>query len=137
MTISYGISLELKGASIDDAVSTVTEALAEQGFGVLTTIDVQATLKKKLNIEHRPYRILGACNPQLARRAIGEEPEIGLLLPCNVVVEEAEDGARVSIVDPKAMFSLVDNGALSPVVEEAGRRLSAVYDALKGVGLAS
>lgn len=86
--------------------------------------------RKKLDVEFRPYKILGACNPDLAQKALGAEPEIGLLLPCNIVVQESANGVTVSILDPKTMFGLVENPGLRTVAEEADRRLSRVMDAL-------
>jgi len=127
---SYGYGKEIKGITLDEAKSRVSDALAKEGFGILTEIDVKATLKKKLDVDFRPYVILGACNPNLAHRALGAEPQIGLLLPCNVVIQQEGDGVTVSIADPRAMFSLVRNPELEPVVEEADRRLRRVLDAL-------
>jgi uncharacterized protein (DUF302 family) len=127
---SYGYGKEIKGITLDEAKSQVSDALAKEGFGILTEIDVKATLKKKLDVDFRPYVILGACNPTLAHRALGAEPQIGLLLPCNVVIQQEGDGVTVSIADPRAMFSLVRNPELEPVVEEADRRLRRVLDAL-------
>jgi uncharacterized protein (DUF302 family) len=127
---SYGYGKEIKGITLDEAKSRVSDALAKEGFGILTEIDVKVTLKKKLDVDFRPYVILGACNPTLAHRALGAEPQIGLLLPCNVVIQQEGDGVTVSIADPRAMFSLVRNPELEPVVEEADRRLRRVLDAL-------
>jgi len=129
-TTSYELAARLAGVSLDDARAKVSEALTVEGFGILTEIDVQATLKKKLDVDFRPYAILGACNPQLAHRALEAEPQIGLLLPCNVVVQETDGGSTVSIADPRTMFSLVDNQDLEPVVREADERLRRVLAAL-------
>jgi uncharacterized protein (DUF302 family) len=130
--ISYNLERRLEGPTIERAIVRVTAALQEQGFGVLTRIDVRETLKKKLGVDFRAYVILGACNPILAHQALVAEPQIGLLLPCNVVVQEdPAKGIRVSIADPRAMFALVDNPRLAPVVEEAFRRLQRVADSLE------
>lgn len=130
-SLKYGYEKRLSGASFENAVTQVTEALKEEGFGVLTEIDVKDTLKKKIDVEFRRYTILGACNPNLAHQALSAESQIGLLLPCNVVVQEDPDGAVVvSIAAPKAMFSLVGNPALTRVVEEADLRLTRVMGSL-------
>jgi uncharacterized protein (DUF302 family) len=118
----YGIRTRLE-LPYAQAVEKVTAALQQEGFGVLTEIDVKATLKKKLDAEFRRYVILGACNPQLAHRALEAETEIGLLLPCNVIVYEEEGGSVVSAADPGAMLGVADNPALGPIADEAGRRL--------------
>jgi uncharacterized protein (DUF302 family) len=117
----------------DAAVARVTAALKEEGFGVLTSIDVQATFKKKLDIDYRKYVILGACNPHLAHRALSMEEEIGLALPCNVVVYEPQegDGVVISIVDPIAMMGITTNPALSTVAHEARTRLERVAAAVQ------
>jgi uncharacterized protein (DUF302 family) len=115
----------------EEAIERVTAALKEEGFGVLTEIDVQATLKKKLDADFRRYIILGACNPHLAHRALTAELELGLLLPCNVIVYETEAGqSMVSIVDPLAMLGVVENPALGAVASEANTRLQRVAAAL-------
>jgi uncharacterized protein (DUF302 family) len=114
------------------ALERVTAALQVEGFGVLTEIDVKETLKKKLDIDFRPYKILGACNPPLAYRALSAAPEVGLLLPCNVTVSMAEDGlVDVSLVDPLAMLGVVHNEELASVAEEARQRLERVSAALQ------
>ncbi len=126
----FSISLD---APFEVAVDRVTEALKAEGFGVLTVIDVAATLKEKLGIEQRAYKILGACNPQFAHLALKAEPDIGALLPCNVVVREEADG-RMSIVfmDPEAVLGMVGNPKVSQVGREVRARLVRVADTLKG-----
>ena len=126
----YGFGRRV-GGTLQDAVEEVTGALKNEGFGVLTEIHVKETLKKKLDVDFREYVILGACNPVLAHQALTADPQIGLLLPCNVVVQEApEGGVIVTIADPRAMFSLVNNPGLQPVVVEAERRLRRVIESL-------
>jgi len=116
----------------EEAIERVTAALKTEGFGVLTEIDVKATMKQKLDAEFRKYAILGACNPPLAHKALSAELEIGLLLPCNVIVYEEDGGSVVSIVDPISMLGVVDSAELKPVADEAGARLERVAKALGG-----
>ena len=127
----YGFGATLN-MPYETAIERVTAALAEQGFGILTRIDVKDTLKKKLDVDTKPYVILGACNPPLAHRALTAEPGIGLLLPCNVIVYEGDspDQAVVSIVDPLAMMQMSDNEALAGVATEAQARLKKALAAL-------
>ena len=127
----YGFTTKFNG-SFDEAVSRVTEELAKQGFGVLTEIDVKATMKKKLNIDKRPYKILGACNPVLANQALAAEPDIGLLLPCNVVVREDEDGSvTVAFMDPQAVLDLVQQPGVHDLAGEVKAKLERVRDGLQ------
>jgi uncharacterized protein (DUF302 family) len=132
-TTRYGI-----GATVDmgytEALERMREALAEQGFGVLTEIDVSATLKQKIGVDFRPYVILGACNPPLAHRALESEPAIGLLLPCNVVVYEAEDPERtvIAAMDPAAALGLADNDDLTEVALDVKRRVQMALEQVEG-----
>lgn len=115
----------------DDAVERVTEALKEEGFGVLTDIDVKATLKKKLNVDFKKYRILGACNPPFAYQALQAEDKIGTMLPCNVILQEKPDGnVEVSAIDPVASMQAVENRNLGRVAEEVRTKLKRVIDNL-------
>jgi uncharacterized protein (DUF302 family) len=131
MEIRYALVKELPGMEYDEAVERATALLAEEGFGIITEIDVTATLKKKLGIDFTRYVILGACNPELAHQAINGEPFIGVLLPCNVVVMEREGGGTiVSAFKPTAGFSLVDNPEVAPIAEEVEGRLRRVLERL-------
>jgi len=118
------------GLGFDEAVARVTDALAKEGFGVLTEIDVAATLKKKLGLDMPPYRILGACNPQFAHQAIELEPQIGALLPCNVVVREEGGKTRVDIMDPRAVLQLVERPEIEGIATEVRKRLERVIASL-------
>ena len=130
MTASYVFGKSVK-TSYEDTLERAVKALAAEGFGVLTEIDVKATLKKKLDKDIAPYKILGACNPQLAHRAIELEPRIGALLPCNVVVRVDRDGTtRVDIMDPEAVLQLVDRPEIAAVAREVRERLERVLAAL-------
>jgi uncharacterized protein (DUF302 family) len=130
-TSQLGIIVDL-AADYDTAVTRATEALKAEGFGVLTEIDVKATLKKKLDVDFRRYVILGACSPSLAYRALTALPEIGMMLPCNVTVAETSDGhSQVSLVNPMAMMGFLNNDALTDIANEARARFDRVAAALK------
>jgi uncharacterized protein (DUF302 family) len=128
--MSYYFTKELN-VSFDDAIAKVTEELKKEGFGILTDIDVKATLKKKMDVEFRPYRILGACNPPFAFQALQAEDKIGTMLPCNVVVQENAPGkVEVTAIDPVASMAAVNNPRLTTVGEEVRAKLKKVIDNL-------
>lgn len=127
----YHFSTRLQG-DIDEVEKRVTEALKEEGFGVLTEIDIQKTLKAKLDVDYPPYRILGACNPPFANQALQAEPDVGLLLPCNVVVRQDEDGSVVvSFMDPAAVLTLVEKPEVKELAGQVRERLMRVKAALE------
>ena len=129
MNTNYGFGTSLQ-VSYEEAIPRVKEALKAEGFGVLTEIDVQRTLREKLGAEMEPYIILGACNPPLAHRALEREPDVGLLLPRNVVVRAEGQGSRVDIADPQALLDMVGNKQLRSIAEEAKQRLQRVIASL-------
>ena len=129
--MTYFIAKQLTGISFDKSIERVTELLQAQGFGILTDIDVKATMKKKLDLDFRPYRILGACNPPLAHKALSLEDKIGTMLPCNVIVQQLDDDRiEVAAVDPIASMSAVGNSALEALAQEVRKKLQLVVDAL-------
>ena len=131
MDTPLGLNITLK-TDYTTALTRVTDALKAEGFGVLTEIDVKETMKKKLGVEYSPYKILGACNPSLAHRALTIAPEVGLLLPCNVVVRQVEEGvSEVSLVDPLGMMAVVGKPELQVVAQEARTKLERVASSLK------
>lgn len=129
---SYAFTRQVPGRTFDQFVARVREALAAEGFGVLSEIDVQATLRKKLNVERRPYLILGACNPPLAHQALEAEPSIGVLLPCNVDVFEGDDGQiYVQAVNARRVFELVGKPGVQAIADDVAARLERVLDAVQ------
>ncbi len=126
----YSMHRTLPDTGFEEAVDRVTAALKEEGFGVLTSIDVAETLKTKIGVDFRPYVILGACNPVLAHQALSADDNIGLLLPCNVVVAEGRDGAEVSFVRPQAMMETADAPALREVADQAQAKLERALESL-------
>ena len=126
--MSYTIDRMITDTDFEEVDSRTRAALTTHGFGVLTEIDVQATMKKKIDVDMTPYRILGACNPQMAHQAIGMEPKIGAMLPCNVILRVVEGGVQVSAVDPVASMQAIDNDALHAVAGQVREMLSAVVN---------
>nr|WP_319390896.1 DUF302 domain-containing protein [uncultured Cohaesibacter sp.] len=124
--MTYTIDKTLSGVSFEDAEARVRAALADKGFGVLTEINVKETLKTKLDADVAPYKILGACKPQMAHKAMTAEPKIGVMLPCNVILRETAEGIEVSAVDPIASMSAIENPALLPIATEVQQLLKAV-----------
>jgi uncharacterized protein (DUF302 family) len=129
--LNYGYKRTVS-LSVDEADARVREELQKEGFGILTEIDVKATLKKKLDVDFRPYRILGACNPPLAHEALSTEIDIGLLLPCNVVVYEGDEAGTsvVGVIDPQVQLSVTNRDDISHFAQEVGSRMKRVLDAL-------
>ena len=128
--MTFTLNRVISGASFDDVDQRTRKALMDKGFGVLTEIDVKATMKKKIDKDMDDYRILGACNPGLAFQAIGAEPRIGAMLPCNVILRSVEGGVEVSAVDPVASMAAVDNADLHKVAGQVREMLQGVIDAL-------
>ena len=126
-TLSYGFTRTFDGA-VDDVDARVREALKAEGFGVLTEIDVQATMKKKIDVDMDAYRILGACNPHMAYQAIGMEPRVGAMLPCNVILRQVEGGIEVSAIDPIASMQGIDNDELHAVAGQVRDMMSTIVD---------
>ncbi|MAU54170.1 conserved hypothetical protein [Roseovarius sp. EC-HK134] len=127
--MSYTYDRTLQGADIDEAEARVREALAEQGFGVLTEIDVKATMKNKIGADMAPYRILGVCNPDMAYKAIEIEPRVGAMLPCNVVLRDVEGGTEISAIDPVASMQAIESNALHGVAGKVRDMMRAVVNA--------
>ena len=127
--MEYGFSKKTD-MPYEKAVEKVTEELKKEGFGVLTSIDVKETLKKKIDVDFKKYIILGACNPPLAHKALQSEEELGLLLPCNVIVYESNGGTNVSFFDPMIMTKLIDNAQLKAVAEEVQSKMKRVFEAI-------
>jgi len=128
--MSYTINRMFKDATFDDIDARTRAALTDNGFGVLTEIDVKATMKKKLDVDMSAYRILGACNPKMAYQAIGIEPRVGAMLPCNVILREVEGGVEVSAVDPVASMQAIDNAELTAVAGEVRDLLAKAIEAI-------
>jgi uncharacterized protein (DUF302 family) len=127
--MQYGFSKTVD-LSFEQTIDKVTEELKKEGFGVLTTIDVKETLKKKIDVDFKKYTILGACNPPIAHKALQEEEELGLLLPCNVVVYEKENKTKVSIFDPMVMTWVIENDNMKPIATEVQERLQRVLNSI-------
>ena len=129
--MKYYYSKQLKNVSFDEAIDKVTEALKLEGFGVLTEIDVKATFKKQLDVDFRPYKLLGACNPPYAHKALSVEDKIGIMLPCNVIIQETSDGIiEVAAVDPVASMMAIENPVLMGIASEIQQKLMTVIEKL-------
>lgn len=128
--MNYTINRTMTGAGIDDIDARMREALVNHGFGVLTEIDVKATMKKKLDVEMPAYRILGACDPKMAHQAIGIEPRVGAMLPCNVILREVEGGVEISAIDPVASMQAIDNAELTAVAGKVCDLLAKAVEAM-------
>ena len=128
--MTYTIDRTISGAGIDEVDAKTRKALADHGFGVLTEIDVRATMKKKLDVEMSAYRILGACNPKMAYQAIGIEPRVGAMLPCNVILREVEDGVEISAIDPVASMQAIENAELTAVAGQVRDLLRKAVEAI-------
>lgn len=128
--MAYTINRLISGAGVDAVDRRTREALAGEGFGILTEIDVTATMKKKLDVEMPAYRILGACNPKMAYQAIGIEPRVGAMLPCNVILREVEGGVEVSAIDPVASMQAIDNAELTAVAGQVRDLLAKAVEAI-------
>jgi uncharacterized protein (DUF302 family) len=128
-SVQYGVGRDF-AESYDQVLSRARQALQAEGFGVITEVDVRKTMKDKLGVDGRPHILLGACNPKLAHEALGIEPDLGLLLPCNVVVYEIDSGTRVAVINAGAMLGLVGNRELTPIADEVQRRLDRVLASL-------
>lgn len=129
--MNFGVSTKFdKSVGFDKIETVVREELMEVGFGVLTEIDVKETMKKKLDVDYKPYKILGACNPKFANEVLQSDPEIGLLLPCNVVIYERNEDIIVSMIQPLAMFSIIDDEGIKPIAEKVGTLMN---DALEQI----
>jgi len=130
LRMTYTINRTIAGWGIDDIAARTRKALANHGFGILTEIDVKATMKKKLDVEMSAYRILGACNPKMAHQAIGIEPRVGAMLPCNVILREVEGGVEISAIDPVASMQAIENAELTAVAGEVRDLLAKAVDAI-------
>ena len=127
--MSYTYDRILKDVGIDKAELRIRDALSKNGFGILTEIDVKATMKKKIDVDMEPYRILGACSPKMAHKAIGIEPRVGAMLPCNVIMREVDGGTEISAIDPVASMQAIDNDLLNKVAGEVRDMMRAAVDA--------
>ncbi|MBU2581349.1 MAG: DUF302 domain-containing protein [Alphaproteobacteria bacterium] len=127
--MAYTIDRTITGAGFDEVDARIRKSLADKGFGVLTEIDVKATMKKKLDVDMESYRILGACNPGMAHQAIGMEPRVGAMLPCNVILRQVEDGIEISAIDPVASMAAIDNPTLKSVAGQVRELLREAVEA--------